>query len=122
MSVEVQLDGFFENEVELSKKNEVLEEKLDFVEEALFEMEQGSGDQYEFDKIETDLGQINAKEKKIKADIENLKMQVRSENEVYNSLEVNIFALNGTMNDVLAEVAERRSDFRKLSLIGKLET
>ena len=116
MSVEVQLDGVFENEVELSKKNEVLEEKLDFVEEALFEMEQGSGDQYEFDKIETDLGQINAKEKKIKADIENLKMQVRSENEVYNSLEVNIFALNGTMNDVLAEVAERRSDFRKLKV------
>lgn len=116
MSVEVQLDGVFENEVELSKKNEVLEEKLDFVEEALFEMERGSGDQYEFDKIETDLGQISAKEEEIKAEIDNLKMQVQSENEVYNSLEFNLFTLNGTMKDVLAEVAERRSDFRKLKV------
>ncbi|CBY20945.1 unnamed protein product [Oikopleura dioica] len=116
MSVEVQLDGVFENEVELSKKNEVIEEKLDFVEEVLFEMERGSGDQYEFDKIETDLGQISANEEEIKADIENLKMQVQSENEVYNSLEVNLFALDGTMKDVLAEVAERRSDFRKLKV------
>ena len=116
MSVEVQLDGVFENEVELSKKNEVLEEKLDFVEEALFEMERGSGDQYEFDKIETDLGQISAKEEEIKAEIDNLKVQVQSENEVYNSLEFNLFTLNGTMKDVLAEVAERRSDFRKLKV------
>ena len=116
MSVEVQLDGVFENEVELSKKNEVIEEKLDFVEEALFEMERGSGDQYEFDKIETDLGQISAKEEEIKAEIDNLKMQVQSENEVYNSLEFNLFTLNGTMKDVLAEVAERRSDFRKLKV------
>jgi chromosome segregation ATPase len=116
MSVEVQLDGVFENEVELSKKNEVIEEKLDFVEEALFEMERGSGDQYEFDKIETDLGQISAKEEEIKAEIDNLKMQVQSENEVYNSLEFNLFTLNGTMKDVLAEVAERRSDFQKLKV------
>lgn len=116
MSVEVQLGGVFENELELSKKNEVIEEKLDFVEEALFEMERGSGDQYEFDKIETDLGQISAKEEEIKAEIDNLKMQVQSENEVYNSLESNLFTLNGTMKDVLAEVSDRRSDFQKLKV------
>ena len=43
MSVEVQLGGIYENEAELSKKDEYIEEKLEFVEETLFEIEHGSG-------------------------------------------------------------------------------
>ena len=41
---------------------------------------------------------------------------MQSENEVYNSLEMQLNSVNATLNDVLEEVGERRSDFRKLKV------
>lgn len=44
MSVEVQLDGIYSNALELSKKDAFIEDQLEFMEEALLDVEaHGSG-------------------------------------------------------------------------------